>query len=157
VVSDHDEGLRVKRRSGISVVPARPGGKRKDHPELFFPRGFTPPSDCLESQPMHLLGIGVWDAIRLIDPQNPPTSPGGWVCAPPYGRASGSHPHRCSTDFEQTLLGGHLTRRGVECPLVMHIGTGRRCVYLYCTKTSGFLPMSRCVPLDFGVVGFVVT
>ena len=25
------------------------------------------------------------------------------------------HPHSCSTDFEQTLLGGHLTRRGVGC------------------------------------------
>ena len=24
------------------------------------------------------------------------------------------HPHRCSTDFEQTLLGGHLTRRAHE-------------------------------------------
>ena len=28
------------------------------------------------------------------------------------------HPHRCSTDFEQTLLGGHLARRGVGCPRV---------------------------------------
>jgi hypothetical protein len=48
----------------------------------------------------------VWDASRLIDPPNPPTSPGGWV----YPLMDG-HPHRCSTDFEQTLLGGHLTRR----------------------------------------------
>ena len=80
-----------------------PGGKRKDRPELFFPRGFTPPSDGLESRPcpMHPLGIGVWDASRLIDPRNPPTSPGGWVHPLMDG-----HPHRCSTDFEQTLLGG---------------------------------------------------
>jgi len=62
---------------------------------------------------MHPLGIGVWDASRLIDPRNPPTSPGGWV----YPLMDG-HPHRCSTDFEQTLLGGHLTRRGVGCPWV---------------------------------------
>ena len=57
-----------------------PGGKRKDRPELFFPRGFTPPSDSLESRPcsMHPLGTGVWDASRLIDPRNPLTSPGGW-------------------------------------------------------------------------------
>jgi len=27
---------------------------------------------------MHPLGTGVWDAIRLIDPRNPPTSPRGW-------------------------------------------------------------------------------
>ena len=46
-----------------------PGGKRKDRPELFFPRDFTPPSDCLESRPCppHPLGIGVWDASRLIE------------------------------------------------------------------------------------------
>jgi hypothetical protein len=28
------------------------------------------------------------------------------------------HPHRFSTDFVQTLLGGHLTRRGAGCPRV---------------------------------------
>ena len=64
----------------LSFQPG-PGGKRKDRPELFFPRGFTPLSDGLESPlcPTHPLGIGVWDVSRLIDPQNPPTSPGGWV------------------------------------------------------------------------------
>ncbi len=70
-------------------------------------------SDGLESRPcpMHPLGIGVWDASRLIDPRNPPTSPGGWV----YPLMDG-HPHRYSTDFEQTLLDGDLARRGVGCP-----------------------------------------
>jgi hypothetical protein len=29
-----------------------------------------------------------------------------------------AHPHRCSTDFEQTLLGGHLARLGVGCQRV---------------------------------------
>jgi hypothetical protein len=33
------------------------------------------------------------------------------------------HPNRFSTDFEQILLGGHLTRRGVGCPRVP-LGTG---------------------------------
>jgi hypothetical protein len=28
------------------------------------------------------------------------------------------HPHMFSTDSEQTLQGGHLTRRGVVCPRV---------------------------------------
>ena len=37
----------------------------------------------------------------------PPTSPGGG-----HPLMDG-HPHRCSTDFEQTLPGGHLTRRGL--------------------------------------------
>ena len=53
-------------------------------------------------RPTHPLGIGVWDASRLIDPRNP-TSPGG------VHPLMDGHPHRCSTDFEQTLLGGHLT------------------------------------------------
>ena len=60
---------------GLPFQPG-PGGKRKDRPELFFPRGFTPPSDGLESRPCptHPLGIRVWDASRLIDPRN--------VCTP---------------------------------------------------------------------------
>jgi hypothetical protein len=45
----------------------------------------------------------------LIDP----TSIGGGVN--PF---MDGYPHRFSTDFEQTLLGGHLTRRGVGCPRV---------------------------------------
>jgi hypothetical protein len=37
VVLDHDDVLRVKRRSGISIVPSWPGGQRKDRPDLLFP------------------------------------------------------------------------------------------------------------------------
>ena len=61
MVLDRDDGLRVKRRSGISVFQPGPGGKRKDRPELFFRSGLTPLSDGLESRPcpMYLLGTGV--------------------------------------------------------------------------------------------------
>ena len=43
----------------------------------------TPPSDGLESRPCltHPLGIGVWDASRLIDPETPPRHQGGG-CTP---------------------------------------------------------------------------
>jgi hypothetical protein len=37
---------------------------------------------------MHLLGIGLWDASRLIDPRNHPRHQGG---ASPYGRSSDGH------------------------------------------------------------------
>jgi len=56
----------------LSFQPG-PGGKRKDHPELFFPRGLTPLFDSLESRPcpMYLIGTGVRDASRMIEPRNP--------------------------------------------------------------------------------------
>ena len=114
MVLDHDDGLRVERRSGISVVPARTRGKLKDSPELFFPCGLTPLSDGLESQPCHMyqLGTGVRDADRLIESSETPHVTSGFqerqprrrktprrqLCkgegdgnkggAPPYGRAS---------------------------------------------------------------------
>ena len=66
----------------------------------------------LESRPcpMYLLGTCVRDASRLVDPRNPPRHQG--VVHPLVN----GHPHRFSTDFEQTLLGGHLTQRDVGCP-----------------------------------------
>jgi len=43
----------------------------------------------------------------------PPTSPGGGCT-----HFMDGHPHRFSTDFEQTLLGEHLARRGAGCARV---------------------------------------
>ena len=48
---------------------------------------------------------------HFLDPETPHVAR-GWVNPVMDGQ-----PHRCSTDFEQTL-GGHLTRRGVGCPRV---------------------------------------
>jgi hypothetical protein len=53
---------------------------------------------------------GVGGRSRLIDPETPHVTR-GWVHPLMDG-----HPHRCSTDFERTLPGGHLARRGVGCP-----------------------------------------
>jgi hypothetical protein len=88
-----------------SALQPRPREKRKDIPELFFPRGLTPISDGLESRPCP--GTRVRNTSRLIVPQNPPRHQG---VGPPL---MDGHPHRFSTDFEHTLLRGHPTRRGV--------------------------------------------
>ena len=84
--SDHDDGLRVNRRSGISVVPApqaRPGGNGRTARTLLSMRldptlrRFGVPS---LSYVMYLLETGVRDASKLIDPRNPPRHQGERVC-----------------------------------------------------------------------------
>jgi hypothetical protein len=46
-----------------------------------------------------------------LTPETTPRHQG--VGEPPGYPLMDGHPHRFSTDFEQTLLGGHLTRQGV--------------------------------------------
>lgn len=49
VAMDHDDGLRVKKLENSGVLARK--GKRKDLPELFYPRGFTSLWDGFESRP----------------------------------------------------------------------------------------------------------
>ena len=102
----HDDGLRVKRPSGIS--PASIVREGKDRPELFFPRSQVPPAEGIGApvRPGRLSCPGV--RADWLAPE-PPMSPGG-VCLDPHGQAQNSHP----TDIGQTL-GSHVTRRGVMC------------------------------------------
>ena len=46
-----ESNLRTQKKCPRSQISHLSGGKRKDRPELFFPRGFTLPSDGLESRP----------------------------------------------------------------------------------------------------------
>jgi hypothetical protein len=75
---DHDDGLRVKRRSGIVNCSSPDRGETEGPTRTILPMRLDPilRRFGVPTCPMYLLGTGVRDASRLIDP-NPPTSPGG--------------------------------------------------------------------------------
>ena len=94
---------------------SKPRGETEGPPRTLLPMRLDPTLRRFGVPTLsyiYLIGTGVRDASRLFDTRNPPRHQG--VCTP----FMDGHPHRFSTDFEQTLLVGHLARRGAGCPRV---------------------------------------
>ena len=101
----HDDGLRVKRPSGISPLSIVRGGK--DRPELVFLRSQVPPAEGMEP----LAGLDACPGVRAdwLAPE-PPMSPG---CVPRPSWAGTKQPPDCiGQTLGSTWRGG--ASRGYE-------------------------------------------
>ena len=102
----HDDGLRVKRPSGISPPSIVRGGK--DRPELFFLRSQVPPAEGME--PLAGLDACPGGASRLVGSRTPHVTRG---CVPRPSWAGTKQPPDCiGQTLGSTWRGG--ASRGYE-------------------------------------------